>query len=276
MGCKRDIRVNTHGLIITKVVEYPTMQLPSPLLAALVAVVAFLYASIGFGGATGYLAVMSQFGIDPAVMASTALVLNIFVAGIAFFNYARAGHLEKRLLVPFLVTSIPAAFIGGYFKLTNDIYYILLYAVLTYVMFNMLFARKETMDEARRLRPFPLWLALTCGAGIGLLSGMVGIGGGVFLSPLIILSRWGTSKQAAATAAGFILLNSVSGLLGRLLGGNLVLGTFGVTLLPVGILGALAGSYLGARHFSGLWTRRILGVVLLVAIVNFVVGYLGK
>jgi hypothetical protein len=251
-------------------------SLSSPLLAALVAVVAFLYASVGFGGATGYLAVMSQFDIAPAVMASTALVLNIFVAGIAFINYARAGHLEKRLLIPFLATSIPAAFIGGYFKLTDDIYYILVYAVLTYVMFTMLFTRKGTMDKAALLRPFPLWLALTCGAGIGLLSGMVGIGGGVFLSPLIILARWGTSKQAAATAAGFILLNSVSGLVGRLLGGNLVLGMFGAALLPVGILGALAGSYLGARRFSGLWTRRILGIVLLVAIVIYLVRHLGK
>lgn len=250
-------------------------SLPSPLLAALVAVVAFLYASVGFGGATGYLAVMSQFGIAPAVMASTALVLNIFVAGIAFINYTRAGHLEKRLLIPFLITSVPAAFIGGYFKLTDDFYYILLYAVLTYVMFTMLFAHKGTVDESARLRPFPPWLALTCGAGIGLLSGMVGIGGGVFLSPLIILTRWGTPKQAAATAAGFILLNSVSGLLGRLLGGNLVLGTFGPALLPVGILGALAGSYLGARWFSGFWTRRILGVVLLAAIVTYVVGRFG-
>jgi len=89
---------------------------PSPLLAALVTAVSFLYACIGFGGATGYLAVMSQFGITPAVMASTALVLNIFVARVALLNYARAGHLIKNLLMPFLLTSIPASFIGGYFK----------------------------------------------------------------------------------------------------------------------------------------------------------------
>ncbi|HEX7540670.1 MAG TPA: sulfite exporter TauE/SafE family protein [Anaerolineales bacterium] len=251
-------------------------NLPSPLIAVLVTAVAFLYSSIGFGGATGYLAVMSQFGIDPAVMSSTALLLNIFVAGVAFLNYARAGHLVKRLLFPFLVTSIPAAFIGGYFKLTDNIYYILLYAVLTYVMLNMLFARPEPQAGIEDLHPFPLWLALVCGAGIGLLSGMVGIGGGVFLSPLIILARWGTPKQAAATAAGFIVLNSVSGLIGRALGGNFVLGAFGAALLPLGIIGALAGSYLGARHFSGLWTRRILGLVLLVAIINFVMGYWGK
>ncbi len=248
-------------------------NLPSPLLAVLVTAVAFLYASIGFGGATGYLAVMSQFGIAPAVMSSTALVLNIFVAGVAFLNYARAGHLVKRLLLPFLVTSIPAAFIGGYFKLTDNIYYILLYAVLTCVMLNMLFARTEPQAGIEHLHPFPLWLALVCGAGIGLLSGMVGIGGGVFLSPLIILARWGTPKQAAATASGFIVLNSVSGLIGRTLGGNFVLGAFGATLLPLGIIGALAGSYLGARKLSGLWTRRILGLVLLIAILNFVVGY---
>ncbi|HEX7541271.1 MAG TPA: sulfite exporter TauE/SafE family protein [Anaerolineales bacterium] len=251
-------------------------SLPSSLLAALVAVVAFLYASVGFGGASGYLAVMSQFGIDPAIMASTALILNIVVASIAFINYTRAGHLVKRLLIPFLLTSVPAAFLGGYFKLTDEAYYLLLYAMLTYVMLRMLFARPEPQSGAADLRLFPLWLALVCGAGIGLLSGIVGIGGGVFLSPLIILARWGTPKQAAATAAGFIVLNSISGLIGRALGGNFVLGTFGAALLPFGIIGALAGSYLGARHFSGLWTRRILGVVLLIAIVNFVVGYLKK
>ncbi|HEY5269354.1 MAG TPA: sulfite exporter TauE/SafE family protein [Anaerolineales bacterium] len=251
-------------------------SLPSSLLAALIAVVAFLYASVGFGGASGYLAVMSQFGIVPITMASTALILNIVVASIAFINYTRAGHLVKRLLIPFLVTSVPAAFLGGYCKLTDEAYYLLLYAVLTYVMLRMLFARPEPQAGTEDLRPFPLWLALVCGAGIGLLSGMVGIGGGVFLSPLIILARWGTPKQAAATAAGFIVLNSISGLVGRVLGGNFVLGIFGVSLLPVGLIGALAGSFLGARHFSGLWTRRILGVVLLIAIVNFVVGYLKK
>jgi uncharacterized membrane protein YfcA len=143
-------------------------------------------------------------------------------------------------------------------------------------MINMLFARKERVDEVVRLRPLPLWLALGSGVGIGLLSGLVGIGGGVFLAPLIILARWGTSKQAAATAAGFIVLNSISGLAGRVLGGNFILGAFGVLLLPMGILGAMMGSYLGARYFSSLWTRRILGVVLLIAIVNFVVTSLKK
>jgi uncharacterized protein len=242
---------------------------PSFLLTILVGGIAFLYASVGFGGATGYLAVMSQFGIEPKLMATTALILNVIVAGISFVNYTRAGHTDKRLLLSFPLASVPAAFLGGYFKLHEDLYFVLLYSVLTYVMLRMLFTRKGSADESNGSRVPPLWLALLSGAVIGLLSGMVGIGGGIILSPLIILMRWGTSKQAASTAAGFILLNSVSGLLGRLLGGNFMFGELGAWLLPVGILGALAGSYLGARRFSSVWTRRVLGVVLLIGVVKF-------
>ena len=245
---------------------------PSPLLVILVGGIAFLYASVGFGGATGYLAVMSQFGIEPNLMATTALLLNVVVSGIAFINYARAGHMEKRLLLSFPLTSVPAAFLGGYFKLNDAFYFVLLYSVLTYVTARMLFAQNNKNILVETLRPLPLWLALISGAMIGLLSGMVGIGGGIILSPLIILMRWGTPKQAASTAAGFISLNSLSGLLGRLLGGNFILGELGAWLLPVGILGALTGSYFGARRFSGLWARRALGVVLLISVVRFLVG----
>jgi hypothetical protein len=248
-------------------------SLPSLLLAALVTGIAFLYASIGFGGATGYLAVMSLYGIDPNVMASSALVLNVIVASISFSSYARAGHFRKDLALPFLLTSIPAAFIGGYFKVHEDLYFLLLYVVLTYVTLDMLFARNKT-EENTRLRAIPTWQALVSGALIGLLSGVVGIGGGIFLSPLIILAGWGTPKQAAATSAGFIVLNSLSGLTGRLTGGNLVFGWFGAALIPLGALGALAGSYLGARYLPGVWLRRILGVVLLIAVGSYWLGRL--
>ena len=231
--------------------------------------IAFLYASVGFGGATGYLAVMSQFGVEPNLMATTSLILNVIVAGIAFINYARAGHVDKRLLLTFPLASVPAAFLGGFFKLNETLYFMTLYGVLTFVTLRMLFTRDGGTDQGSDLRPFPIWAALVTGALIGLLSGMIGIGGGIILSPLIILMRWGTPKQAASTAAGFILLNSVSALLGRLLGGNFVFGELGAWLLPVGILGALAGSYLGARRFSSVWTRRALGAVLLIAVVRF-------
>lgn len=246
---------------------------PSILLTILVGGIAFLYASVGFGGATGYLGVMSQFGIEPNLMATTSLILNVVVAGIAFINYARAGHMQRRLLLSFPLASVPASFLGGYIKLHEDLYFMTLYGVLTFVMLRMLFARNGEADRGVNLRPYPLWVALGTGAVIGILSGMIGIGGGIILSPIIILMRWGTPKQAASTAAGFIFLNSLSGLLGRYIGGNFMFGELGAWLLPVGMLGALAGSYLGARRFSGLWTRRVLGVVLLLAVIRFWVGY---
>lgn len=240
---------------------------PLPLLI-LVPIIAFLYSSVGFGGASGYLAVMGLFQLSTSLMASTALTLNVVVAGISFTSYARAGHLEKRLLLPFLATSIPAAFLGGYFKINDTLYFLILYGVLTYIMVRMLFFPSKG-DESASLRPVPLPLALLSGAAIGMLSGMVGIGGGVFLSPLIILLHWGTTKQASAAAAAFIVLNSISGLLGRLSGGNFELGTLGLVLLPLGILGAWLGSWLGARRFSGRLLQRLLGLVLLIAVSKY-------
>jgi len=122
---------------------------PSILLTLLVGGIAFLYASVGFGGATGYLAVMSQFGIEPNLMATTALLLNVVVAGISFTNYARAGHMEKRLLLSFPLASVPAAFLGGFIKLNQELYFVLLYSMLTYVMFRMLFPPPPTLPPLR-------------------------------------------------------------------------------------------------------------------------------
>lgn len=238
------------------------------LLFVFVPLIAFFYASVGFGGATGYLAIMQLFGVEPRVMASTALVLNIVVAGISFLNYFHAGHLRRDLLLPFIITSIPAAFIGGTFKLNDQVYSILLYSVLTFVAMRMLFFSKSNgAEQTGRIVPF--WLAAVIGLVIGLLSGMVGIGGGIFLSPIIIYAGWGTSKQAASVAAAFIVLNSVSGLLGRHLAGTLQLDSFSAALLPFGVLGALAGSWLGAQRFTNINLRRVLGVVMSFAVSNF-------
>ena len=238
------------------------------MLYLLVPLIAFLYASVGFGGATGYLAVMHLFGIEPQVMASTALVLNVFVASISFITYFRTGHLRRELLLPFTVTSIPAAFLGGSFKLTDDVYAILLYSVLTFVAIRLIFfSNKENGDQA--LRPVPFWLALVIGFIIGLLSGMVGIGGGIFLSPIILYARWGNSKQAATVSAAFIVLNSVSGLLGRVTGGTFAFDAFSLSLIPLGLVGALLGSWLGAKHISNVDLRRALGLVMFFAVANF-------
>ena len=228
--------------------------------------IAALYSSAGFGGASGYLVAMNFFGIPANVMSSTALVLNIFVSSISFTNYARAGHFRPRLLLPFLITSVPAAFIGGTIKISEQTYTTLLYIVLTYLAIRMVLF--PTLTEALNWtpRPIPLWAALLSGATIGLLSGMLGIGGGIFLAPLIILMQWGNSKQAAASAGGFIAINSISGLVGRFSNGTLAFGGFGVSLLIVGLLGALIGSQLGAIKFSSTGVRRTLGTVLTFAV----------
>lgn len=236
------------------------------LLPILVFLIAALYSSAGFGGASGYLLAMSFFDIPNNVMASTALVLNIVVASVSFTNYARAGHFRLRLLLPFLITSVPAAFLGGTIHLTEQTYTILLYAVLTYLALRMAFFPTLSESPHWSPRPIPLWSALLSGAVIGLLSGMIGIGGGIFLSPLIILLQWGDSKQAAASAGGFIVINSISGLIGRVSSGTFSFGEFGLPLLAFGLLGAFIGSQLGAVKFSSAGVRRALGVILTVAV----------
>lgn len=243
--------------------------MPPFLVILIVTAIAFLYSSVGFGGATGYLAAMSLFDIPIQTMASTALVLNILVASTAFRNYQQAGHLDRQLLWPFLVTSIPAAFLGGYLKLSDQIYHFLLYTVLAFVAARLLFFNPPDPNQTQTSHRPSFLVTSLVGWCIGMLSGMVGIGGGIFLSPVIILARWGTSKQAATVAAAFIVLNSVSGLTGRLLGDNFTFGAFGLALLPFGLLAALAGSQLGSRHLSSNLLRRTLGIVILIAVANF-------
>ncbi|OGO33693.1 MAG: hypothetical protein A2Z16_04735 [Chloroflexi bacterium RBG_16_54_18] len=243
-------------------------------MAGLVLFIAFLYASVGFGGGSGYLAVMSFFDIAAPIAASTALVLNIAVSGVAFINYTRHGHLRTQLLWPFVIGSIPAAFLGGILPLGQLAYQVLLNSVLLYMGLLLLFVNNKKSEE-RPVKP-PSWpLAFIAGIVLGMLSGMLGIGGGIFLSPLILVAGWGMPKQAAASAAGFILLNSISGLAGRASGGTLIFGSFGGVLVVLGILGGLAGSLLGVRYLSGRAIRRLLGIVLLTAVARFLWAYFG-
>lgn len=211
---------------------------------------------------------MSFYQIPPQVMASSALVLNVLVASISLSAFVRAGHLRRNLLIPFLVSSVPAAFLGGYLKIQDATYNFLLYLVLSLVALRLLFFSKP-QDDSPQLHPVPPGWALVIGLAIGLLSGMVGIGGGIFLSPVIIFARWGNPKQAAAVSAAFIVLNSISGLLGRLGSGTLALNGFALALLPLGLLGALAGSYYGAQRLSSVNLRRALGLVMGFAASNF-------
>ena len=248
------------------------MDLRTILLPALVFLVAILYSSVGFGGASSYLAVMSLFDVDPAVSSTIALCLNVLVAGIAFTNYSLSGFLKLNILLPFLLTSVPAAFIGGVVKINLSIYQFLLHLVLLLVAFRMMFFPKPEAKLDQPLKPPPLGLALVLGILLGLISGIVGIGGGIFLSPLIILAGWGSSKQAAASSAAFIVLNSISGLVGRVSGGSFVFSSFGWVLLPIGVAGGMIGSLLGARYLPGKNLQRFLAAILMIVVLRYGIG----
>ncbi|MCI0518996.1 MAG: sulfite exporter TauE/SafE family protein [Chloroflexi bacterium] len=238
--------------------------MPPILLTLLIFLAALLYSSVGFGGASSYLAAMSLFSVKASLASSLSLILNLSVAGIAFVNFTRQRHIRRDLLWPFLITSAPAAFLGGALKLSQPVYQALLNAVLLAVGLRLLlFPRLDAAREGEYMRPS--WkVTLPVGALLGLVSGMVGIGGGVFLSPLILFAGWGNAKHAAAAAAAFIVVNSLTGLAGRAWSGALEVGLLGAVLLPAGIIGGLLGSTLGSRRLPNAALQRLLAVVLLI------------
>lgn len=225
-------------------------------------VVALLYASVGHGGASGYLAALSFITVRPDEMATTALTLNVVVAMVALISFKRAGHFDGRLAWPFLAASVPAAFVGGLVPVPVRLYQMLLAIALGMAAIRLALNLRG-QEEGRVVRP-SLALALPVGGGIGWLSGAVGVGGGIFLSPVLLLLRWATPKQTAAASAAFILVNSVAGLGGRALRSGLEYGTLW-PLFMAALIGGCLGAHLGANHFSGQTIKRVLAVVLLVA-----------
>ena len=236
------------------------------LLLALIFLVAVAYSSVGHGGASGYLAVLSFFGLAPTLMAPGALCLNLLVAGLSFLHYQRSGHFVFRLLWPFLLASIPAAFLGGLTAVPAHLYMGLLAAVLVFASFRLL-AVAPPKQEEYFVNPPPIGVALPVGASIGFLSGIIGVGGGIFLSPLLILLKWADAKRTAAASAAFIWINSAAGLYGHLSRKSVDWSSL-AWLVGAAFAGGLLGSWLGARHFRGLWLRRVLGLLLLVATVK--------
>ena len=231
------------------------------LLSFLFFATAVLYSSVGNAGASGYLAAMTLAGLAPEVMKSTALLLNIIVALIATFRFARAGYFSWPLFWPFTVASLPFAFVGGMLSLPGPLYRVLVGIVLLFAAYRLFWYTDQGKPGTGAV---PLVLALVMGAGLGLVSGLTGIGGGIFLSPLLIVMGWAEPRQSASLSAAFILVNSVAGLCGD---------TVSVHALPsaaplwVGavVVGGLAGSELGARQLAEVALRRLLAVVLAIA-----------
>lgn len=232
------------------------------LLTFLIFIAALLYSSVGHGGASGYLAAMALFGVAPDVMKPTALVLNLIVASIGTFRFYRAGYFSWQLFWPFAVCSIPCAFLGGAVKLPVDYYKVLIGLVLLFAAWRL--ALKPTASATTSTRPIALPLAFALGAGLGLLSGLTGVGGGIFLSPLLLLMNWAGVRQTAAISAAFILVNSAAGLLGHLSSVKALPGDI-AWWAPAALLGGLAGSELGSRRLPPIAIRRLLAAVLLVA-----------
>ncbi len=229
-------------------------------------VVATLYASVGHGGASGYLAVLSltSYGVmEAAWLKQHAWCLNLVVAAIAFWHFQRAGHHIPKLTIPFIAASVPFAMLGGYLLVDGAIYDLLLSICLVAAAWR-LFAVRATDVVVEGV---PEWnVAAPVGGTIGFASGIIGVGGGIFLSPVLLLKKWATPKGAAATSALFIWVNSLAGLGGATLSGQLVLDI--ETLLPF-IVSVLIGGFIGSRYGADVAPqnaiRRMLVVVLLFA-----------
>jgi len=221
---------------------------------------AILYSSVGHAGASGYLAAMAFAGMAPATMRPTALVLNLLVASIAAVRFARAGYFSWRLLWPFALGSVPFAYVGGGITLPGDWYRALVGLVLWVAAIRLWL----NLTVSRQERQPPVIVAVLCGAGIGLLAGLTGTGGGIFLSPLLLFLRWAETRQTGGVAAAFILLNSLAGLAGNPASLSNLPADLPLWAAAV-VIGGLIGAEIGSRRIGTPAFRRVLGVVLLVA-----------
>ncbi|MEP3837648.1 MAG: sulfite exporter TauE/SafE family protein [Algibacter sp.] len=224
-------------------------------------VVSFLYASVGHGGASGYLALMALFSFAPESMKPTALLLNIFVAGISFYYYYKAGHFNKKLFISFAIASIPLAYLGGTLEVDASIYKKTLAVLLVFAILKML---NVFGKESNNIKLVKLWQGLIVGGIIGFFSGLIGIGGGIILTPIILLLHWGKMKEAAAVSALFIWVNSVAGLIGQLhIGVSIEKESF--LLVAIALVGGILGGYYGSKVINNQRLRYILAFVLIIA-----------
>jgi uncharacterized membrane protein YfcA len=225
-----------------------------------VALIAFLYSSVGHAGASGYIAVMTLWGISASVIRPTALLLNILVATIGAFQFYRAGYFSWKLFWPFALLSIPAAYIGGYLQPSASLLRVLIGLVLLFSAARLVFRRRDPEQVIAPSAP----VAIGVGGGLGFLAGLTGTGGGIFLTPLLLFCRWAHIRQAAAVSALFILVNSISGLIGYFTAKHSV-PSLGLLLALPAIIGGAIGSHLGSRRFPVRAISLLLATVLTVA-----------
>lgn len=243
------------------------------LLSGLIFIAAALYSSVGHAGASGYIAAMALFGLTPSVMKPTALALNIMVAAFGTYRWRQVGQVRGRLLAPLLVTSIPAAFIGGALQFPAHWYKTLVALVLLAAALKLMLQPREgsapallAADPATKPAAWPIpWIggAIT-GALVGLLSGLTGTGGGIFLSPLLLFLGWAGPRQVSGITAPFILVNSIAGLAGNLTSLRALPSELPYLMISA-LTGALLGTQMGIAWISGVLLQRLLGVVLLIA-----------
>ncbi|PRY51591.1 hypothetical protein B0I27_107179 [Arcticibacter pallidicorallinus] len=222
--------------------------------------IGFLYSSVGHGGASGYIAVLSLFAVPVDTYKPMILILNIVVAGVAFYQFRKAGFFKWEICRPFLFTSVPAAFIGSRFPLQGELYNLLLGLALVVPIIKLL---GVIPSDSEHKRVIPVVAPLIWGAVLGLLSGMLNIGGGIFLSPVLILLSWANAKEAAAASALFIVLNSLGGLLGS--SDPISISPSAAVWFSSAAAGGFLGSYIGSQRLPQVTIRYLLTAVLAIA-----------
>ncbi|MFC1779560.1 sulfite exporter TauE/SafE family protein [Thermodesulfobacteriota bacterium] len=232
-----------------------------PYLAVCIFVVAMMYASVGHGGASGYLAIMALFSLHPEALKPTALMLNIVVAGVGTYLYCSAGQFSWRVFWPFVITSIPMSFLGGTFSLSPELYRPALGMVLLFAAWRLFARRKQ--DDYIASEP-NITLAMVVGAILGFASGLIGVGGGIFLSPLMILLGWAQVREISGIAALFILVNSISGLAGHVSSLQHV-PEYAPLLAGVALIGGTIGALCGSRHLPVATILKAMSLMLVMA-----------
>jgi len=227
-------------------------------------IVAFVYSSVGLGGGSSYIALMALFGMSAAAIPMISLSLNIFVTTVGSYHFLKNSHGRFKLIFPFLISSIPAAYLGGAIQLPKQYFFIILLISLIFVALRIYFW--ESTSFKLNLQPYgKSILSLICGALLGLIAGIVGIGGGIYLVPLIIILDLGSPKEAAACGSVFIWMNSVTGLAARLQFNTIDITEYFSLIIAV-LIGGFAGSFLGAVKLSSKIMEKILGSVIIIAI----------